>query len=245
MATDLNNSIQSTGGFIPSTKDTPLDIRSRVDTKNDILNILNPYVGLMVYVVDESKRYEIISIKEVQEGLSTVNKVDQYREVTSGSGGDIPKEYIRDVVDEYIEENKESLKGKDGDPGPKGDPGSNGKSAYEIAVENGFAGTEQDWLESLEGSSGKSAYELAVLDGFIGTEGEWLESLNGANGMSAYELAVAGGFEGTEQQWLESLKGRDGKTPEKGVDYWTESEVSDMKSYCKDYIDTELLGGAS
>lgn len=34
--------------------------------------------------------------------------------------------------------------------GPKGDPG---KSAYEIAVKNGFIGTEQEWLESLKVSS--------------------------------------------------------------------------------------------
>ena len=30
-------------------------------------------------------------------------------------------------------------------------PGDDGKSAYEIAVENGFEGTEQEWLESLIG----------------------------------------------------------------------------------------------
>lgn len=30
-----------------------------------------------------------------------------------------------------------------------------GKSAYEIAVENGFVGTEEEWLESLHGSDGK------------------------------------------------------------------------------------------
>lgn len=30
-----------------------------------------------------------------------------------------------------------------------------GKSAYEIAVENGFAGTEAEWLESLHGKDGK------------------------------------------------------------------------------------------
>ena len=32
--------------------------------------------------------------------------------------------------------------------------GANGKSAYEIAIENGFEGTEQEWLESLQGESG-------------------------------------------------------------------------------------------
>ena len=29
--------------------------------------------------------------------------------------------------------------------------GKDGKSAYEIAVENGFVGTEEEWLESLQG----------------------------------------------------------------------------------------------
>lgn len=36
----------------------------------------------------------------------------------------------------------------------KGTPGNEGKSAYELAVMNGFTGTEQDWLESLKGESG-------------------------------------------------------------------------------------------
>ena len=36
--------------------------------------------------------------------------------------------------------------------GPKGDPGATGAdglSAYEVAVENGFVGTEQEWLDSI------------------------------------------------------------------------------------------------
>lgn len=33
--------------------------------------------------------------------------------------------------------------------GAAGAPGANGKSAYQIAVDNGFSGTEQEWLESL------------------------------------------------------------------------------------------------
>lgn len=35
-------------------------------------------------------------------------------------------------------------------PGPEGPPGPPGKSAYDIAVQNGFSGTEQEWLKSLE-----------------------------------------------------------------------------------------------
>ena len=77
---------------------------------------------------------------------------------------------------------------------------ADGKSAYEIAVENGFEGTEQEWLGSLKA---KSNYEIAVENGFEGTEQQWLLSLK--EGKSAYEIAVENGFEGTEQEWLASL----------------------------------------
>ena len=60
---------------------------------------------------------------------------------------------------------------------------------------------------------GKSAYEVAVENGFDGTEEEWLASLTGADGKSAYQIAVENGFTGTEAEWIESLKGKDGKTP--------------------------------
>lgn len=39
----------------------------------------------------------------------------------------------------------------------------NGKSAYEIAVENGFTGTETEWLESLKGKPGDT-YSLTDSD---------------------------------------------------------------------------------
>lgn len=60
--------------------------------------------------------------------------------------------------------------------------GADGASAYEIAVENGFVGTEAEWLASLQGVPGASAYEVAVSQGFAGTEAEWLVSLEGADG---------------------------------------------------------------
>ncbi len=71
-----------------------------------------------------------------------------------------------------------------------------GKSAYEIAVDNGFIGTEAEWLDSLKGTNG-----LNGIDGVNGTNG-----LNGSNGKSAYEIAVENGFTGTVHEWLDSLK---------------------------------------
>lgn len=53
-----------------------------------------------------------------------------------------------------------------------------GKSAYEIAVMNGFDGTESEWLASLKG---KSAYEHAKDGGYEGTEEEFAaETANAA-----------------------------------------------------------------
>lgn len=46
-------------------------------------------------------------------------------------------------------------------------------------------------------------------------------------------------------QWEMIAQGKDGKTPEKGVDYWTEEDINSIKEYCRAYIDNELLGGES
>ncbi len=59
-----------------------------------------------------------------------------------------------------------SLKGADGADGADGAPGANGS--------NGTNGAD--------GADGLSAYEVAVANGFIGTEAAWLLSLKGADG---------------------------------------------------------------
>ena len=81
--------------------------------------------------------------------------------------------------------------------------------AYHIALEHGFVGTVEDWLESLKGQPGMSNYELALEAGFEGTEEEYLDSLKGK---SAYQIALEHGFLGTEEDWLKSLVGKDGKS---------------------------------
>src|SRR5690625_7323365 len=51
-----------------------------------------------------------------------------------------------------------------------GGAGEPGKSAYEIAVENGFEGDEQAWLDSLVGPQGPAGNDGA--DGAQGPQGE-------------------------------------------------------------------------
>lgn len=97
------------------------------------------------------------------------------------------------------------------------------KSAYDIAVENGFVGTEAEWLESLKGEDGKSLhildiYNAAIENGeFEGTLMEFVQqyfSDNDIEGKSAYDLYLESLDEGetplSKEKWLESLKGDTG-----------------------------------
>ena len=47
--------------------------------------------------------------------------------------------------------------------------GTAGKSAYEIAVDNGFVGTETEWLESLKGAEGANG---ATFTPYVSSSGE-------------------------------------------------------------------------
>jgi hypothetical protein len=70
--------------------------------------------------------------------------------------------------------------------------GIDGKSAYEIWLDLGNTGTEQDFIDSLIGD-----------DGDPGDPGD--------DGDSAYEVWLALGNTGTEQDFIDSLKGADGE----------------------------------
>ncbi|MEV7996545.1 hypothetical protein AB0O67_33060 [Streptomyces sp. NPDC086077] len=78
-----------------------------------------------------------------------------------------------------------------------------GDSAYEVAVENGFVGTVEQWLASLIGPQGVK-----------GDQGE--QGATGPTGDDAYEVAVAAGYVGTREQWLASLVGPQGDKGDQG-----------------------------
>ncbi len=111
-------------------------------------------------------------VKDNKDGTHTVT-------ITDGNGN---------TTTAIIKDGATGAKGDTGDPGRKG---SDGKSAYEIAVANGFVGDEAQWLESLkgrdgspgkDGKNGKSAFEIAGGDVWFGSEEGWLNSLKGAKG---------------------------------------------------------------
>lgn len=123
---------------------------------------------------------------ELFKGL--VSTVAQLRTLIAGDGVSIT------TVGDTIVITSTAPAGATGPAGTNGTNGTNGLSAYQIAVANGFAGTESQWLDSLRGvqgiqgetgntgATGQSAYALAVALGFVGTEGDWIASLKGVKG---------------------------------------------------------------
>ena len=69
--------------------------------------------------------------------------------------------------------------GGEGGPGAQGEPGPQGPE--------GPAGQD-----GKDGEDGKSAYQIAVDNGFVGTEAEWLDSLQGADGAPGADSIVPG-----------------------------------------------------
>ncbi len=63
----------------------------------------------------------------------------------------------------------DGVNGKDGINGKDGTDGKDGLSAYEIALKNGFVGTESEWLDSLKGKDGADGTSPEV-SGFATTE---------------------------------------------------------------------------
>lgn len=86
--------------------------------------------------------------------------------LTENPVGGVDEAEVQRIVAEYVEAHKGELKGEKGD---KGDPGVDGKDGV-------------DGVDGANGVDGKSAYDIARDNGFEGTEAEWLESLKGKDG---------------------------------------------------------------
>ena len=116
--------------------------------------------------------------------------------------------------------------------------GPAGRSAYELAVENGYRGTLEEWLASLNGNNGRSAYELAVENGYRGTEEEWLASLKGTAGDKGDDgntpkLKIENGYwyvsYGDDDNWVQlgQAMGEDGRPGQDGDSMFSDIDVSD------------------
>ncbi len=111
--------------------------------------------------------------------------------------------------------------------GEAGPAGKNGDSAYQIAVKDGFEGSEEQWLESLVGARGKSAYEYARDGGYAGTEAEFAQMLASPPGEIHTGSYVGSG---TEQRTISV-----GFTPKAGIVFATGSTAPVIDSFTLGY----------
>lgn len=96
----------------------------------------------------------------------------------------------------------------------KGDKGDNGASAFEIAVANGFKGTETEWLASLKGKDGAKGEKGDT--GATGKEGA--RGADGAKGDKGDKGDTGAPFtyDMFTSEQLSALKGDKGEKGEKG-----------------------------
>lgn len=139
--------------------------------------------------------------------------------------------------------------------------GKDGKSAYELWIEEGHEGTVDDFLNFCIGPDGKSAYEIWLSLGHEGSVTDFIQSLQGKDGEdgksayeiwidaghsgsiidfldslkgeSAYEIWLDLGNQGTEQDFIDSLKGEEGKS---AFEVWREV-IGDPSLTPQDFID--------
>ena len=138
--------------------------------------------------------------------------------------------------------------GEKGERGPQGEAGPQGLSVYQLALKNGFSGSEKDFVDSLRGEKGEqgdpATLDLHVLKEIVGElarhtkdfDADVLKQIvpqkgdagpagpegpRGVAGLSAYQIAVKNGFNGSEKEWLDSLRGPagpEGPQGPRGVD---------------------------
>ena len=118
---------------------------------------------------------------------------------------------LQDKVESGYFKGEKGDTGESGQDGVNGHDGLDGKSAYQIWLEEGNSGTEQDFLNSLKGADG-----IDGIDGKNGKDGK--DGLNGANG----------------------INGQDGYTPVKGIDYWTNEDKAEIISNAINQVELDI-----
>lgn len=134
----------SVGVFTDEMTTTYCDIFVKASIKEKNGNPIEPTSDVYSQII---KMLEDISANGVTDA-QIEKAVNDYLTKNPVSGVD--KEEVTKIIAEYVEAHKAELKGVDGKDGTNG---VDGKSAYQIALDNGFEGTEAEWLKSLEANT--------------------------------------------------------------------------------------------
>lgn len=149
MATDFNkNTISVSGMFKPTKKNCPSDVRVRVESLNEILNIPLPYVGMIFYVIEENEFYKVVSLtgKEIAGRYQEDMIIDSYEKLVDFTGL-ATEEFVNEAIEKigFIEgiQGPQGEKGEQGEQGPQGEMGPQGEQGIQgIQGEKGEQGEQ-------------------------------------------------------------------------------------------------------
>lgn len=147
MATNFDGIIAN-DGFKISSKNTPMDIRTRLESISEVELVPNPFVGMIFYVMDEDKFYVVKKLKDRVIGTMVITDA------------------LIDEFEPFIAQGEKGEKGDQGEAGPQGPAGEKGEQGEQgIQGEMGPAG--KDGKDGEQGPQGEQG-----IQGEQGPQGE-------------------------------------------------------------------------
>jgi hypothetical protein len=134
MATNFDGIIAN-DGFKISSKNTPMDIRTRLESISEVELVPNPFVGMMFYVMDEDKFYVVKKLKDRVIGTMVITDalIDEFEPFIAqgekgekGDQGEQGEQGEQGIQGEMGPAGKDGVDGKDGEQGPQGEQGIQG-----------------------------------------------------------------------------------------------------------------------
>lgn len=131
MATDFDkNAIVMNGGIKPSTKDTPGDVRTRIESVSEVELIPLPFVGMIFFVKDEGQFYVVKSLKGKKVGPVSIpdSVIDEFEPLFTGLASE---EFVQEALQHLeLPEGLVGPQGPEGPQGPQGEPGLDGIDGF-------------------------------------------------------------------------------------------------------------------
>ena len=209
---------------------------------NKYVAFLNPNDDFFLLPLNEENSFIVTTNLTLIAGKWTMLYIATNNEIVDGQLDDTYKSYVSNVVsfnitDNFIDDRIEEIVEDE-----------NLKIWYE---------TLEQTIAYLSGDTFRESVVQEVLDKFELTEQNINQITTTLKNDKTFKQEVKGdkGDKGDKGEpgytpqkgvdYFDGTDGQDGYTPVRGTDYWTAEDIQTIKDYCKNYIDTDIIGGAS